>query len=293
MDDPNPNGSRTDSRQRDHYEERAMKFFRMILVIASLAVFCTGCDTDPQGSQDSSVAQADGGTNDNGGKPDANSNPDYWDWKDVPVDHGYGYTFIEGKVPDNKPATFYVCSNCPSWKGGTNPDYEKDPCVNMREPNESHAHNTVIFKDVVSFKHPTTANIQFGSDFEVCVERKDYLFVPQHFNIKGAADPKVTTGKKLEWKDPCSWGLAPNKTCTDSLDGKKKNVATSVKNGKVTMTVGNSELEAWVTDNNLIETDSEAIPGLKVSGTIQPDLSLIKYHLTLGNDSQDGTLTCQ
>jgi len=59
------------------------------------------------------------------------------------------------------------------------------------------------------------------------------------------------------------------------------------------MTVGNSELEAWVTDNNLIETDSEAIPGLKVSGTIQPDLSLIKYHLTLGNDSQDGTLTCQ
>lgn len=258
-------------------------FFQKILVIASLALFA-GCDTENPSNEFDSSAQADGGSNDGGGKPDANSNPDYWDWKDVPVIDDYGHTLIEGKVPDDKPATFYVCSSCPSWKGGQSPDYEKDPCVNMREPNETHVHDTVVFKDVLSFKYPTIAHIKFGSDFKVCVERKNHLFVPQFFHIEGAADPKMSTSKKLEWKNAGSWGLAPNGTYVDSDGGGKTQVKTTVVNNKVIIDLG-IPTKTTVDNTNLSGEDTYA----KVNGNISTDLSKITYDVLIKNTGKQFT----
>jgi hypothetical protein len=263
-------------------------FFRNFLMfIASLALL-TGCPTDEpsNGSQDTS-AQVDGGGNDGGV---STSDSDTLTWKDVEVQSGEGYALITAKTPDNKPATFYVCNQCPSWIGGFE-ENPSDPCRNMREPDLTHPSDTQIFKDIAELNLPTKASIEFGSDYTVCVERQNHLFVPIKFNLKGAKDLQSANAKNCEWKNVGSWGLAPNKTCTDSFNGKKKSVSTSIKENKVTLMIGTREV--WVTDHSFSSTDLEKANGIDLTGTINEDGSVITYHISIGGLSEDHTLTCE
>ncbi|MCX6715183.1 MAG: hypothetical protein NTX72_05220 [Candidatus Uhrbacteria bacterium] len=258
-------------------------FFHKILVIAPLALLCTGCPSDPIGSHDSSTVQTDGyspdgGSTDNGsdaGSTDGSSGG----WEDVKVTSTEGYITINAKTPDGKPADFYVCD-------------EVSSCTSFGDPSIVPTNPTYIFKNVDSIKVQTAANIKFGNTFGVRVMRPDHLFVDWNFTAKGNPDKQFASGYTHEWTDVGSWGLAPNGTYQDSSDNKKKSVATNVVNDKIVLTVGKSGL-AYITGDQLIESDSMSSLGLKVSGVIQPDLLKISIHTTDGTDSQDGILTKQ
>jgi hypothetical protein len=246
-------------------------FLRNFLMILASLALCTGCPSDPIDNPQDTSTQVDGGGNDGGGDT---SNSDTPTWQDVDLQFGEGYALITAKTPDNKPATFYVCNQCPNWVGGNEED-PSDPCRNLREPNPSSPNNTQIFKDVAELNFPTKASIEFGYDYTVCVERQNHLFIPFKFNLKGAKNPQMANAKNCEWKDTGSWGLAPNGTYISSDGTKKKTFETSVKNGKVLMTGVTGDIPDGVpiTNNTWTFEDTNIIS----SGTISEDLSTVSY----------------
>jgi hypothetical protein len=153
---------------------------------------------------------------------------------------------------------------------------------------------TVLEKNTVKHQHFTKAPIKGkGIEMQIRIVRQNYLFIDWSFFAKGNPDTNWTNSYTHEWKDTGSWGKLPAcQSVIDSADGKKKNITSGVKNGKVTLTVGNSEF-AWLTGDKLVETSNDATAGFKVSGTVSEDQSVIKYVITLGSDTQEGTLTCQ
>lgn len=263
-----------------------MKFFHKILAIASLALLCTGCPSDPTGSHDSSTIQADGYTAD-GGSTDNDGTPldnDSNGWSNVTLESTEGYVFIGAKTPDGLPADFYVCpGTCGSDTINQNPQLVPTATV-------------AIYKNVSEIKVYTKANKDplVGNPFAVRIIRQNYIFVDWGFRAVGSSNKLYATTYEQEKDNPWttgSWGLAPNKTnCVDSRDGKKKTVSTTVQNGKVTMT---SPFNAWITGHKFVETDFEPVENLKIDGVINPNLMVINFTLTLGNDTQEGTLTCQ
>jgi hypothetical protein len=270
------NGSRTDQVSARPFEENNMKFFRNFLMILASVALLTGCPTDEpsNGSQDTS-AQVDGGGNDNdiGGKDTPTGG-----WEDIKLHPTEGYVAVEITTPDGKPADFYIClGGCGS--------YDKLPEVNEY---------TVLEKNTVKLQHFTKAPIKGkGIEMQIRIVRQNYLFIDWSFFAKGNPDTNWTNSYTHEWKDTGSWGKLPAcQSVIDSADGKKKNITSGVKNGKVTLTVGNSEF-AWLTGDKLVETSNDATAGFKVSGTVSEDQSVIKYVITLGSDTQEGTLTCQ
>jgi hypothetical protein len=253
------------------------------MILASLAL-CTGCPSDPIDNPQDTSTQVDGGGNDGGGDT---SNSDTPTWQDVDLQFGEGYALITAKTPDNKPATFYVCNQCPNWVGGNEED-PSDPCRNLREPNPSSPNNTQIFKDVAELNFPTKASIEFGYDYTVCVERQNHLFIPFKFNLKGAKNPQMANAKNCEWKDTGSWGLAPNGTYLNSSDNKLRSITTNITNEKVMIT-GISTNTIPVSGNQLTYEDEFTI----VSGNISSDLSAISYSLKYPKTGKEFSGTLQ
>lgn len=266
--------------------------FQMLSVFATSLIslsFLSGCSTELPGNgvPVTPINQPDGGQTDVqtiGG--DGTSDGTSEGWENVKVDLSVqGYTVFRAKTPDDKPASFYVCGY--SCTGGS--DHPETVPV---KPMFSSTDITNIEAKMSAYDQSDGGDTK-GQRFSIRVIRSNYLFADREFTAIGSKDKTKATLYSHEWKEVGSWGLAPNKTgCIDSHDGKKKNVVTSVKNGKVTLKIGDS-YELWVTGDKFIETDSMPIAGMKYNGTIQPDLSVITYHITIGSLIQDGTLTCQ
>ena len=264
-----------------------MKLFFHTILSASVALaFCTACSSEPGNPPKGgdSVSQADGGSNDKTSvdgdevsKNDTIATQIDSTVEEIDVVNAY-YITLKAKTPDGKPATFYVCiSICEGYNEATGA-FEKN-VIHKSEGNE------------LSFSAVMTYNRQF----DVRIIKNNYLFAQWNTKVEDAMmSAKKDTSVSHEWTEIGSWGYSMNKTnCLDSLDGKKKNVATSVKNGKVTLKVGTSDFEALVTDHSIVATDATKADGFDLTGTINADGSVITYHWTNAGGSGDATLTCQ
>lgn len=241
------------------------------MILASLAL-CTGCPSDPIDNPQDASAQVDGGGNDGGGKDTPTGG-----WEDIKLHPTEGYVAVEISTPDGKPADFYICT------GGSCGSYDTLPT-----PDEF----TILEKDIVKLQYFTKAPIEGkGIEMEIRIARPNYLFVDWKFFVKGNPDTSWTNSYTHEWKDVGSWGLAPNKSCTDSFNGKKKSVSTSIKNGKVVLTLGS--YSAWTTGNSIVATDESKAIGINLTGTISDDGTKIEYQLTSDLPPEDHVLTCQ
>lgn len=250
-----------------------MKFFRNFLMILASLALCTGCPSDPTDNPQDTSTQVDGGGNDGGGKDTPTGG-----WEDIKLHPTEGYVAVEISTPDGKPADFYICTSGSCGDVNTLPEVDEF---------------TVLEKNIVKLQYFTKAPIEGkGIEMEIRIARPNYLFVDWKFLVKGNPDTNWTNSYTHEWKDIGSWGLAPNGTYLDSSDGKNTSIVTSIKDEKVTLKVANTDL-AWVTGDQLVETDYMISLGLKVSGTIQSDLKKIDVQTIDGVNVQDSTLTWQ
>lgn len=255
-----------------------MKFFQMILVIASLALLCTGCSSEPIGSHDSSAVQADGGTND-GGSTDSDVKSQNDSSADVEIQwNKYTNLTVHIQTPDGLPADIYICGvGC--YTAAAIP-YDDLP--------DSYLKKVEGVKDMdYVFTH------QNGKiDFAIYAVRKNYLFT--RVFIDYIVGDKTEDTMSITWTDVGSWGLAPNGTYKDSLDGKNKSVTTAVSMnaekdfGKIVISLGDASVNGIVTGTSISETATS-----KLTGSITESLENISYSWinTFSGKTLTGSLT--